>query len=170
MGHGILAPDSTLYSTEETNTMKLPALACICLLLAAPSIQANDKAPLLEALDDYMTFADYGGSLILPEQIAAEDWKNTVVIDTRDAGQFGKDHIPGAVNIEWRQVVARRNEIPKDKLVVVYCNSGTLSAQAGLALRLLGWDNVRILQGGFEGWKAKGGLDASKRAGQVVHE
>jgi hypothetical protein len=25
-------------------------------------------------------------------------------IDVRDAGQFSKDHIPGAVNIEWRQV------------------------------------------------------------------
>jgi 3-mercaptopyruvate sulfurtransferase SseA len=27
-----------------------------------------------------------------------------------------------------------------------------------------GWDNVRILQGGFAEWQAKGGLDANAKA------
>jgi rhodanese-related sulfurtransferase len=67
-------------------------------------------------------------------------------------------------------VLAERNRIPKDKPVLVYCNSGTLSAQAGFALRLAGYDNVRILQGGFNEWKAKGGLDAAAKAtGPVKH-
>jgi len=72
--------------------------------------------------------------------------------------------IPGAVNIEWRQAVARRGELPKERMVVVYCNSGSLSAQGGFALRLLGYDNVKVLQDGYEGWKAKGGFDAHRRA------
>jgi rhodanese-related sulfurtransferase len=54
--------------------------------------------------------------------------------------------------------------LPKDKSILIYCNSGTLSAQAGFALRVAGMDNVRILQGGFDEWKAKGGFDAYKRA------
>lgn len=86
------------------------------------------------------------------------------MIDARDAGQYTKDHIPGALNIEWRQVLARRAELPRDRMVLLYCNTGTLSAQAGLALRLAGMDNVRILQDGFVGWKAKGGFDAHRRA------
>lgn len=65
-----------------------------------------------------------------------------MVIDARDAAQFEADHIPGAVNIEWRRAVARRDEIPRDKPVVVYCNTGSLSAQVAFALRLPGWDNV----------------------------
>ena len=32
------------------------------------------------------------------------------------------------------------------------------------ALRLLGYDNVKVLQDGIEGWKAKGGFDAHARA------
>ena len=36
--------------------------------------------------------------------------------------------------------------------------------QAGFALRIAGYDNVRILQGGFAEWKAKGGLDAASKA------
>jgi 3-mercaptopyruvate sulfurtransferase SseA len=31
-------------------------------------------------------------------------------------------------------------------------------------LRIAGWDNVRILQGGFEEWKNKGGIDANTQA------
>ena len=74
------------------------------------------------------------------------------------------------MNIEWRQVLAQRSSIPKDKPVLIYCNTGSLSAQAGFALRIAGYDNLRILQGGFAEWKAKGGLDAATRAsGQARH-
>ena len=133
----------------------------LCLPLATP---AAENAAVVKAMEEYMDFNEYGSSLIWPEQIPTEDWKNVFVDDARDANQFAKDHIPGAVNIEWRQAVARRNEIPKDHMVVVYCNSGSLSAQAVFALRLLGYDNVKVLQDGFEGWKAKGGFEANKRA------
>ncbi|MGB9093021.1 MAG: rhodanese-like domain-containing protein, partial [Gallionella sp.] len=60
--------------------------------------------------------------------------------------------------------LGRRAELPSDKMVLVYCNTGTLSAQAGFALRVAGMDNVRILQGGLIDWKAKGGFEANKLA------
>jgi len=97
-------------------------------------------------------------------RLPAEDWKNIYVIDTRDADQYQTSHIPGAVNIEWRKVLGRCAELPRDKMVLVYCNAGTLSAQAGFALRVAGMDNVRILQGGLTEWKAKGGFEANKLA------
>jgi rhodanese-related sulfurtransferase len=152
--------------------MKLRTLALTALLLLPFTAYADEKPAVIDALSEYMDFSDYGSSLILPEQIPAEEWKNVMLIDARDAAQFDKDHIPGAINIEWRQTVARRKEIPKNKLVVVYCNSGTLSAQSVFVLRLLGWDNVKVLQGGLDGWKAKGGFEANKRAaaGKAVHE
>lgn len=132
-------------------------------LLASP-LRAEDTSALAEAMEEYLEFAEYGASIILPEQIPEDEWPKILVIDARDAAQFGADHIPGAVNIEWRRAVARRDEIPRDKPVVIYCNTGSLSAQAVFALRLLGWDNVRVLQDGIEGWKAKGGFEANRRA------
>lgn len=132
--------------------------------LVAPAADVAKNAAVVKAIEEYVDFAEYGGSLIWPEQIPAEDWKNVFVVDARDAAQFAKAHIPGAVNIEWRQVVARRGELPKDRMVVMYCNSGSLSAQAVFALRLLGYDNVKVLQDGYEGWKAKGGFEANRRA------
>lgn len=133
-------------------------------LVVAPSVghTANDSA--IEEMSGYLDFIDYGGGVIFAEQIPKKEYANIMVIDARDAGQFAKGHIQGAVNIEWRQVLGKRDEIPKDKMVLIYCNTGSLSAQAGFALRVAGWENVKILQGGFEEWKAKGGLDANAKA------
>ncbi len=138
------------------------------LALIAVPVHADENPVVVDAIAAYMDFNEYSSSLIWPEQIPEEDWKKIMVIDARDAAQFAKDHIPGAVNIEWRQAVARRAEIPKDRMVVMYCNSGSLSAQAVFALRLLGYDNVKVLQDGIEGWKAKGGFDANRRASKAA--
>lgn len=137
----------------------------LVLTLACHTTQAlaEDKA-VVDAMEAYLDFVDYGGATIFPEQIPKDDWKKFFVIDARDAVQFSKEHIPGAINLEWRRVLSERGHIPKDKPVLLYCNTGSLSAQAGFALRVAGYDNVRILQGGFAEWKAKGGLDAASRA------
>lgn len=139
----------------------LSLLSTVALL--GPTAAFADKAAAIDEMEAYLEFVEYGGGVIFAEQIPKDDWKNFVLIDARDAGQFAKGHIPGAINMDWRQVLARRASIPKDKPVLIYCNTGSLSAQAGFALRVAGWDNLRILQGGMEEWKAKGGFDAASR-------
>ncbi|HQS58816.1 MAG: sulfurtransferase [Gallionellales bacterium 35-53-114] len=133
-------------------------------VLAVPTDSyAEDKAAIA-AMEAYFDFSEYESGTILPEQIHADDWKKFYVVDTRDAEQFQKAHIPGAVNIEWRKVLGQRSKLPHDKMVLLYCNTGTLSSQAAMALRVAGMEHVRILQGGFTEWKAKGGFEANRIA------
>lgn len=138
-------------------------LMALSVAVATPLAHANSQAAVDE-MAGYLDFVDYGGATIFPEQIPRDDWKKFLVIDARDKDQFARETIPGAINIEWRRVLAERARIPKDKPVLLFCNTGTLSAQAGFALRVAGYENVRILQGGFAEWKSKGGLDAAARA------
>lgn len=153
----------------KIRTLALAALTAGTLLLS-PSVHADNKAIAVDEMEAYLEFVDYGGGVIFAEQIPAEEWKKMIVIDARDAAQFAKGHIPGAINMDWRQVLAKRNTIPRDKPVLIYCNTGSLSAQAGFAMRVAGWDNLRILQGGMEEWTAKGGFEASsKAAGKGKH-
>ncbi len=144
--------------------MKKLICTSVALLCASFPVWADDKAKLMDELSGYLEFVDYGGGTIFPEQIPKSEYAKMMVIDARDAAQYAKEHIPGAVNIEWRQVLAKSGDIPKNKPVLIYCNTGTLTAQAGFALRVSGWENVKILQGGFAEWKAKGGLDANAKA------
>lgn len=135
-----------------------------CSLFFSCSAYADNKAVATDEMEAYLEFVDYGGGVIFAEQIPKDEWPKMVVIDARDPAQFAKGHIPGAINMDWRQVLAKRNTIPKNKPVLIYCNTGTLSAQAGFALRVAGWENVRILQGGMTEWQAKGGFDAAAKA------
>ena len=135
---------------------------------ASPTMAESEE--LIDAMQGYVMFQEYHGATIRPEQIPAEQWEDITIVDTRDAGQYQEDHIPGAINIEWRQILERRDELPRDEMVLVYCNTGSLSAQAGLMLRLAGMDNVRILQGGFDGFREAGGLEANARAQEQTEE
>jgi rhodanese-related sulfurtransferase len=143
--------------------------ACWATLNSHPVSAADNKAVAADEMSAYLEFVDYGGGTIFPEQIPKAEYAKMLIIDTRDAAQFAKDHIPGAINIEWRQVLTKSAQIPKDKPVLVYCNTGSLSAQSGFALRVAGWENVRILQGGYAEWKAKGGMDANLKATSAPH-
>lgn len=153
---------NTLPSTNRVWSMLIIA---VLLMVSVPTLARAQNEAAVDEMAGYLDFIEYGGGVIFAEQIPKDEYKNIMVIDARDATQFAKDHIPGAVNIEWRQVLNERDSLPTDKMVLIYCNTGSLSAQAGFALRVAGHENVRILQGGFEEWKAKGGFEANARAG-----
>jgi rhodanese-related sulfurtransferase len=148
--------------------MRVTSLTRALLLAAAASLPlagwAQADKPTVNAIEGYFDFVDANAGTILPEQIPGEDYKKFHVLDVRDAGLFAKEHVPGAVNIEWRQVFARRASLPRDKTILIYCNTSSFAAQVAMALRLDGFENVRLLYGGFNEWKARGGLEAHTRA------
>ncbi len=87
-----------------------------------------------------------------PWQLASVGAGEILFIDTRSPDQYESGHIPDARNIEWREVLTRKEEIPMDKTVVLYCDTGLLSAKAHFALRLAGYENLKVLQGGYLMW------------------
>ena len=148
--------------TTRLMALTLAVAAATCLPVVAHA-QAADKATI-NALEGYFDFVDANAGTILPEQIPAEDYKKLHVLDVRDAAQFAKEHVPGAANIEWRQVFAQRAKLPRETTILVYCNTSSFAAQVAMALRIDGFENVRLLYGGFNEWKARGGMDAYARA------
>ena len=114
------------------------------------SAKANEA--VIEAMGEYLMFQEYESGIILPQQIDQSVFEAVTWIDTRDSEQFDKQTILGAIHIEWRQVIERMDEIPTDRKVIVFCNTGSLSAQAAFALRVAGFDNVVVMQSGFLGW------------------
>lgn len=136
-------------------TRNLTRILAPCLLagvLAAPTWALDET--VLEAMQDYADFAPYEAGILMPQQIDESVFDDILFIDTRSADQFAAGTIPGAVNIDWREVFSRLDEIPTDRKTVLFCNTGSLSAQAVFGLRVLGYDNVLVLQSGYGGWQA----------------
>jgi rhodanese-related sulfurtransferase len=79
-----------------------------------------------------------------------------LLIDVREESEWNEVHIPGAILIPLSQFVARQDEVPAGRALIMQCRSGGRSGQAALALRAAGRGNVANLAGGITDWEAAG--------------
>jgi rhodanese-related sulfurtransferase len=75
------------------------------------------------------------------------------VLDVRTPEEYAAGHVPGAVNIAIGTLDERVSEVPKDRLIVVYCEKGSRAARAEKLLSANGRE-VRHLAGDMSGWRA----------------
>ena len=123
----------------------------VILLLLGTTAKAEDS-PALEPLREYLEFADYSAGAITPEQVSEVGLERFFIVDTRRREQFEAGHIPGAIHIEWRQILERQDLMPRDRPILLYCDTGLLSSKAHLALILAGFENAKVLFSGFNNW------------------
>lgn len=129
------------------------------ILAVSPAAFADaPSSTAIDAMETYFDFAEFNAGIVSPKQITSEEQLSAYyIIDTRLPEDYAASHLFGARQIEWRNLLARRNELPKDRPVLLYCNTGAQSAQSFFALRVAGWDNVRLLLGGLQGWTRENG-------------
>lgn len=66
------------------------------------------------------------------------------VVDVREAWEYGEGHVPGAVNIPLSTLPQRLAELPKDRPILLVCNSGNRSGVAAEFLVAQGFDGERV--------------------------
>ena len=71
------------------------------------------------------------------------------LLDVRTKEEYEYIDFPFSIKIPFNELPQRKNEIPRDKTIAVFCSAGTRSAIAYAYLSALGWDNVLWLQGGY---------------------
>ena len=79
-----------------------------------------------------------------------------LILDVRRADEFEAGHLAGARNIAHTRLLARLQEIPKDRPLWVHCRTSNRSAYAAGLLERHGYD-VTMLHGGFAAWTEAGG-------------
>jgi rhodanese-related sulfurtransferase len=71
------------------------------------------------------------------------------IISLRSAEDYAKGHVPGAVNMDVKELFTVENlaTIPPDKYVVVVCYTGQTAGQAAAALSMLGYHACSLVHG-----------------------
>ena len=108
---------------------------------AADIYLSSGKTPNISAEELYTNLAD------------GDPDNDPFILSVRSPEQYTKGHIPGAVNIPWREVAKEENlaELPKDRQIIVYCYTGHTASQVTSLLNILGYDAIN-LKFGMTAW------------------
>ncbi len=82
--------------------------------------------------------------------------QGAVVLDVREPAEFDMGHLPGAVNVPRGVLEFRVGDHPAltnpQADILLYCKNGGRSTLAAHTLKRMGFEQVKMLVGGFDGW------------------
>ena len=109
----------------------------------------------ISSTDSYNGDLEKVNFVSIEETIAMKD-KGTLVVDLRGASEYKEGHIEGAINVYFGTIEDNLDKIPKDKPVVVHCQSGHRASIGYSALVKNGYTNILNFSGGMNEWLKKG--------------
>ncbi|WP_369392997.1 rhodanese-like domain-containing protein [Streptomyces sp. CG1] len=111
-----------------------------------------DVDTLTRVFRDYLASMPPQLNYILPEDLAIavrEEEDKFFILDNRTPEAYAAGHIPGAVNIWMKDLLAPNNlaRLPRDKKIVVCCWVGHTASQLLPILSTLGFDAIGLKYG-----------------------
>lgn len=89
--------------------------------------------------------------LSIPEFLALRSAGTSVaLVDCREPWEWELVRLPGAALVPLGALAGRAAEVPRDRLVVVYCHHGIRSRRGAALLRAAGVEGARSLEGGID--------------------
>ena len=92
----------------------------------------------------------------LDQARAEHEAGNALLVDIREPEEHATGVVPGARLLPMRQLSARLAELPRDRPVLLICNTQNRSRATFDALRDRGWTNLRYVGGGRSEWNRRG--------------
>jgi len=86
------------------------------------------------------------------EMIDSDPDSDIRVLDVRTENEYGAGHIGGAELVPLSELEQRTGELDKDDALLVYCKSGTRSAEASNILIQHEFESVYNMEGGINAW------------------
>lgn len=95
----------------------------------------------------------------IDELKALMDQNAVVILDVRDPESFAKGRIPGAINIDYTQILKEGGRFTGEKrTIVAYCACANemTAARASVDLAAKGIPGAKALKGGWDEWVQRG--------------
>jgi hydroxyacylglutathione hydrolase len=89
-------------------------------------------------------------------KLKIDDQENVLIIDIRDEEEFNKEHIKGAIYMPFENIISRKDDLSKEKEIIIYDKAGYRSKLVTESLVKEGFLSATNLLDGFKKWKEKG--------------
>ena len=87
---------------------------------------------------------------------------DALLVDVREEHEFAAGSLPGSINLPYRVLRDRSAELPRDRVVVPFCESGARAGIAGSILVAAGLDARPLIGGGISQWLRARSLTTNK--------
>lgn len=77
-----------------------------------------------------------------------------LIVDLREKEEYQKEHIKGAIYMDYDDIDNNTISLPFDKIIVMYCDRGGLSLMAAKKLSVLGYRIISVI-GGMKSYRGK---------------
>jgi len=142
------------------------ALVAMMAVLAGCSTQTStppvdEDTILKEAAAEYFNKLPAHINKINPDELKdliANNPDSIYILDIRSAADYAAGHVAGAVNVPFKEVGSKFDQLPKGKTIIVICYTGQTAGQTVAALNIGGF-NARALHLGMGSWKAEEGYE-----------
>jgi rhodanese-related sulfurtransferase len=127
--------------------------------LALPSVSSAVASAKVEALAKEEQAIRAVPRITIDELKVLIEQKAVVVLDVREPGAFAQGRIPGAINVDYTQVLARAAQFAGEKrTIVAYCACANemTAARAAVDLAAKGIPGAKALKGGWDEWVSRG--------------
>lgn len=88
------------------------------------------------------------------------------LVDVREYSEYAAERVGGATLAPLSQLDASLGGVDSERPVYLLCRSGKRASQAAERLSARGFKNLRVIEGGLQGWAAAG-LPVERGAGRV---
>jgi NADPH-dependent 2,4-dienoyl-CoA reductase/sulfur reductase-like enzyme/rhodanese-related sulfurtransferase len=120
------------------------------------SVIEHAYAPPFSSAKDPVNVAGMVAENILSGKVRIIHWNEipeakdeVLILDVRTPVEFEADSVDDAVNIPLDELRGRLDELPRDKMIILYCGIGLRAYIACRILMQKGYENVYNLSGGF---------------------
>ena len=125
------------------------SFGCIVILIFGYLVVALVIAPFIASAQEVQN--------IKPEELKEliESKADILVVDNQPKGAYDMGHIPGAVNFPWAPQIKVLVNLPRNKMLILYCACSHEEDSTDMAEKLMrefGYNNMKVLEGGWLRW------------------
>ena len=77
---------------------------------------------------------------------------SVLVLDVREDWEYRRGRVPGALNVPLSQFARQAADLPRDKRILIICESGSRSLAATDFLLTSGFEGAASVRGGTDAW------------------
>lgn len=138
---------------------KIRLIIALATLTFAFPAHAGEGPTVQQAADTFLRGVPDDSYLITAEKLLERlktGGKDFVIVDVRIPKEktYDQGHIPGAISLGYPTIAIQENlaKLPKDKDIILYCNTGHEENKVLTVLRMLGY-RAYGLKWGYMSWK-----------------